>query len=155
MATYVFGLTYSDVLAAIGRAPTSTNASPNSTQISTWITAFAADLGLILRPIVGDPSTVTTAANDELFQLCKAKIVQRVVAEWHIANKREVSEYDQHLLDEWDAFKDDLRKMPTFRVGVATNEIGPRFRSDTAVTSLDLIDPNFPKLWVNQTNGFG
>ena len=152
MATTTWDVTAEEVLETVGFSG-ATSANPSTTVIGKWITRFAADINLALRGIGITPSGITTSTDDELYQAIRQKIIARCCAEWIMANRHEMTDYVQTLIDEFTLFVESLRTMPSH----VTGETGHSASLDSypqTVTSLQLVTED-PDHWLDKDSGFG
>lgn len=154
MAVYDWDITPAEVLAAVGFSPSTANADPDTTQLTAWIKQFS---GRVVNVMVGldvTAANITTTTDDALYQECRGVITGRCAASWYIANQRDLSEYAQHLIDEYDEFLTNLRTRPSFTTGSTGHGLTPRSGSSSPRTYLDTTDPDRQPLWINKTDGF-
>jgi hypothetical protein len=124
MAVYTWDVTSAEVAATIGFATISASSSPTTTQVTAWVTRYAAELGVELQALGITASTITAATNEELYQRCRQAIIQACSAEWHAGNQREDTELAQYRRDEWVTFLLSLRRLPSFILGKTTHTTG-------------------------------
>ena len=142
-----FGVTSTLVSNSIGFAELSSSSDPTSTQVDLWITQFSAMLNSAMEAVGVTAADITSSTDEVLYELCKQLIVARTAAQWTSSNQREVSEYSQLAIDEFDRFISEIRSHTSHRL--STTGHGMSLKSDILTTPTNTVTR-----WLTKTNGF-
>ena len=154
MAVYEFDITTAEVLDVLGHAPSTSDAEPANATIALWITQYCGDVGLVLRGVGITPSSVTAASDDELYEVVRLRVIDRVSARWDMASQRGMTEYAQQLIEEWDQYLVDLRELASWRTGSTGHGVKPRASSGRTRSSVDIIAASSDRMWITKEHGF-
>lgn len=102
MAVTTFGVVASDIDDEVAWADIDGSSDPTATTVTAWITDYAAELGVSL--LVGNVTPSGLTAGTEIYEACASALKSRVATEWLSANTRELDEYLERRLEQWDRF---------------------------------------------------
>jgi len=116
MAVYAFGLTYANVTAEFPHMTFGAATKPTTTQITAWITLYAAQVVTRLEALgVCDQSAmstmITTSSNEAQYYTIQDAIIRGVCGRVHSANQEDETDLAERHNEEWHAFLDELEEM--------------------------------------------
>jgi hypothetical protein len=155
MAVYDFDITSTEVLAVVGFSPTAGNADPTTAQIDLWIKQFCGRVINVMLGVGVTASAITSSADGPTFHDARGAIIGRCASAWLIANQREMGDFAEHLINEYNGYLASWRTRPSYTAGATGHSMTPRFGSSTALTSAEAVDPDRQSLWIDKTTGFG
>lgn len=142
-----FGVTATLVSNSIGFAELSSSSDPTEAQCELWITRFSALLNSSMEAVGVTAADITSSTDEVLYELCKQLIIGRVAAEWTSSNQREISEYSQLAIDEFNQFISEIRTHTSHRL--STTGHGMSLKSNLLSTPTNTVTR-----WIDKTNGF-